>query len=172
VKKVFVIFFVVLFSMVSIKAFSSTIAVVDLGKVMSNSQAGKRAKSQIDSLIAAKKVVINRKIDDIKAIAKKLQNKKISKAQKKKETDLYESKIRDLQQYKASAAQEIREKENKLSGTMINDIVKIIKKYAVKHNIDAVFETGRGINVIYWNDKLDITKKITQLYDKQYSSKK
>ncbi len=171
-KKVFVILFVVMFSMVSLKAFSSTIAVVDLGKVMSNCKAGKAAKAQIDSLIAAKKVVINRKVDSIKKIAKKLQNKKLSSAQKKKETDIYEKAIRDLQQYKAEAAQEIREKENNISNKIINDLVKIIKKYAIAHKIDAVLETGRGINVIYWNDKLDITKKITQIYDKQYSSKK
>ncbi len=171
-KKIFVILFVVVFSMPSIEAFSSTIAVVNLGKVMTNCKAGKEAKAQIDSLIAAKKVIINRKIEEIKKIAKVLQKKNLSKSQKQKETTLYESKIRDLQQYKADAASEIRAKENTLSGKIINDIIKIIKHYAIAHKIDAVLETGRGINVVYWNDKLDITKAITSLYDKQYSSKK
>ncbi len=171
-KKVYVVLFIVMFGMIGSNAFASTIAVVNLGKIMSNCKAGKNAKAQIDSLISAKKIVINRKIDKIKKIAKILQNKKLSKAEKNKETTLYEKAIRDLQQYKADAANEIRQKENTLSNKIINGIIKVIKQYAISHKIDAVFETGRGINVIYWNDKLDITKKITQLYDKQYSSGK
>ena len=154
------------------KAFSSTIAVVNLGKIMTNCKAGQDAKAKIDSLIAAKKIIMNRKVSEIQKLAKQLQNKKLSKAEKEKETAVYQDKIKELQRYKGDAADEVRNKEMMLSNKIINDVIKIIKKYALLHKLDAVLEVGRGISVVYWNDKLDITNNIIKIYDKQYSSKK
>ncbi len=151
---------------------ASTIAVVNLGKIMSESKAGKAAKAEIDTLISAKKMVINRKISQIKKLAQKLSKKNLSKKEKEKLTSEYQAKIQDLEKYKSEAADEIRQKEQKLSAKIINAIINVIKNYAIAHKIDAVFEIGQGINTIYWNDKIDITNKILDLYNKEYSAKK
>ena len=157
------------FVLVSASSFASTIAVINLGKVMSESKAGKAAKAEINSLISAKKMVINRKMEQIKKLAKQLSKKNLSKKEKSKLVAEYQAKIRDLEKYKSEAADEIRQKEQKLSAKIINAIIKVIKNYAIAHKIDAVFEIGQGINTIYWNDKIDITNKILKIFDKEYS---
>jgi len=172
VRRLIVAFAVLAFVAVSFSVEASTIAVVNLGKVMTESKAGKAAKEQINTLISAKKEVINRKIEKVKKLAAKLSKKDLSKSEKEKLTKQYQQAIRDLEKYKSDAADEIRQKEQQLTTKIINGIIQVIKKYAIAHKIDAVFEIGQGINTIYWNDNIDITKKILKLYDKEYSGKK
>lgn len=170
-KKITVVLLSVFFlGVFSLNSFSSTIAVVDLQKAMTDCKAGKNAKAKINSVIEAKKVVIDRKVNSIKKLANELKNSKLSAKAKEEKTALYKDKIKELERYKNDAADEIRVKEREISSTIINDLIQIIKRYSIAHKIDVVFEVHQG--VIYWNDKLDITKNIIDMYDKEYISKK
>ncbi len=167
--------FIALFSIVLLVSFSSvvsakTIAVVDLEKAMHNCIAGKKAKKEIEKLVEAKKVVIDRKVNRLQQLARELRNSKLSKKLKDKKALSYQEKAKELERYKADAADEVRTKERELSTKVINDLIEVIKKYATAHKIDAVFETHQGL--IYWNDALDITQSIIKMYDAQYLKSK
>ncbi|WP_022670656.1 OmpH family outer membrane protein [Hippea alviniae] len=151
----------ILFSM---QAKASNIAFVNLRQILQESQAGKKAKSQIQALIEAKKTVIKRKSDALQKLLKKLNAKNISKAEKDKLKKEYEEKYRDLQMYQAKAAEEVRNKEVEETNKVLKLAINTIKKYAEKHNLDGVFEVSQG-NVIYWKDSLNITKTIIKLMD-------
>ncbi len=151
-------------------AFAKTIAVVDLEKAMHECKAGKHAKAEIEKLIEAKKVVIDRKVEQLKKLANQLQNSKLSKAIKDKKAALYQDRAKEIERYKSDAADEVRTKEKVLSTKVINDLIGVIKQYAISHKIDVVFETHQGL--IYWNDALDITKDIIKKYDAKYSKSK
>jgi outer membrane protein len=170
-KRLFVLVLsILLLSSFSTAAFAKSIAVVDLEKAMHDSKAGKHAKSEIQKLIEAKKVVIDRKVESLKKLANALQNSKLSKTAKDKKTAVYQDKAKELERYKNDAADEVRTKERELSTKVINDLINVIKKYAVSHKIDLVFEVHQGL--IYWNDVLDITKDIIKKYDAQYAKSK
>ncbi len=170
-KRFVVILLSIFFSgMFSVNSFSSTIAVVDLQKAMTDCKAGKNAKAKISSVIEAKRVVIDRKVSSIKKLADELKSGKLSAEAKEEKTALYKDKIKELERYKNDAADEIREKEREISSTIINALIQIIKRYSIAHKIDAVFEVHQG--VIYWNDKLDITQNVINMYNKEYISKK
>ncbi len=141
----------------SSNAFAAKIAFVNLKKVMQESNMGNQAKEQLKTLIEAKKMVIQRKENNLRNLMQKLNNKKISKAEKDKLRQQYSKAMADLQQYQAQASQEVRQKEIDITNKILTKAIGIIKDYAKKHGIDAVFETSQG-NVIYWNNKMDITK--------------
>ena len=163
-KKLAILGLTVLLSVVflSSNAFSAKIAFVNLRKVMQESNMGKQAKEQIKNLIEAKKIVIQRKEKNLNALIKKLNNKKLPKAEKEKLQKQYSKDMADLQQYQAQASEEVRQKEMEATNKILTKAIKIIKDYAKKHGIDAVFETSQG-NVIYWNDSMDITNTIIKL---------
>ena len=163
-KKLAILGLTVLLSVVflSSNAFSAKIAFVNLRKVMQESNMGKQAKEQIKNLIEAKKIVIQRKEKNLNALIKKLNNKKLPKAEKEKLQKQYSKDMADLQQYQAQASEEVRQKEMEATNKILTKAIKIIKDYAKKHGIDAVFETSQG-NVIYWNDNMDITNTIIKL---------
>ncbi len=166
-KRMLVVFLsVILLGAFSVSAAAKNIAVVDLEKAMHNCKAGQHAKSEIEKLIEAKKVVIERKVSQIKKLAKQLQNSKLSKSAKANKANVYQEKTKELERYKNDAADEVRTKERELSTKIINDLIGVVKKYAIAHKIDAVFEVHQGL--VYWNDALDITKNIVKMYDAQY----
>ncbi len=152
----------------SSNAFATKIAFVNLKKVMQESNMGKQAKEQLKTLIEAKKMVIKRKENNLRSLIKKLNNKKLSKTEKDKLQKQYSKDMADLQQYQAQASEEVRQKEIDVTNKILTKAINIIKDYAKKHGIDAVFETSQG-NVIYWNDNMDITDTIIKLMN---SSKK
>ncbi len=152
----------------SSNAFATKIAFVNLKKVMQESNMGKQAKEQLKTLIEAKKIVIKRKENNLRSLIKKLNNKKLSKTEKDKLQKQYSKDMADLQQYQAQASEEVRQKEIDVTNKILTKAINIIKDYAKKHGIDAVFETSQG-NVIYWNDNMDITDTIIKLMN---SSKK
>ncbi|WP_025270501.1 OmpH family outer membrane protein [Hippea sp. KM1] len=162
---------VVLLAGFGLKAEAGNIAFVNLRIILQDSKAGKAAKSEVETLIEAKKMVIENKTKQLKAILKKLKNNKLSKAEKDKLKKEYETKLNDLQQYQAKASQEVRKKEIEQTNKVLNLAITTIKNYAQKHHIDGVFELSQG-NVIYWNDAMDITKTIIKLMDEKKNSKK
>ncbi len=155
----------------SYTAKAEKIVVVNLRKVMQESNAGKSAKQQIQTLIEAKKIVIKKKEDKVKAIINKLNNKKITKKEKDKLQKEYQSAMSDLQQYQAQASQEIRKKEIEETNKILKKAVDLVKNYAKKHNIDVVLETSQG-SVVYWKDKLDITDIIIKMMNAKNKSTK
>ncbi|AEA34250.1 OmpH family outer membrane protein [Hippea maritima] len=154
-----------------LKAQASNIAFVNLRLILQESKSGKQAKSEVEAIIQAKKMVIEKKANDLKAILKKLKNKKLSKTEKEKLQKEYETKLNDLQQYQSKASQEVRKKEVEQTNKVLSLAIGTIKNYAKKHHIDGVFELSQG-NVIYWNDALDITKTIIKLMDSSKNTKK
>ncbi len=154
----------IIVSAMAIQAKASNVAFVNLSKILQESKAGKQAKSKIQSLIEAKKLVIKRKSDALQKIIKKLNAKNISKSEKDKLRKEYEEKYRDLQMYQAKATEEVRNKEVEETNKVLKLAIDTIKKYAKEHNLDGVFEISQG-NVIYWKDSLNITKTIIKLMD-------
>ncbi len=160
--------------LISAMAYNSnavTVAFVNLKKVMQDSNMGKAAKEQIKALIQAKKIVIKKKETKLKEIIKKLKSKKLSKKEKKKLQNEYTKAMVDLQQYQAQASQEVRKKEIEETNKILSKAVNVIKNYAKKRGIDAVFETSQG-SVVYWNDNMDITKTIIELMNKSENASK
>ncbi|WP_035586707.1 OmpH family outer membrane protein [Hippea jasoniae] len=156
---------------ISYNAFASTIAVVNLQKILQESKEGKEAKQTIQTLIEAKKIVIKNKTETLKKLAAKLKNSKLPKKEKDKLQKEYYTKLNLLQQYQANASEEVRQKEIQETNKILSRAIKLIKTYAQKHKIDAVFEISQG-NVVYWNDALDITQTIIKEMDNSKTKKK
>ncbi len=139
---------------------------VDMQRIINESNKGKQAKSLLESKIQKAKDKIKKMEEEIKKIKEELKSPVLSKqAKSEKETQL-QQKIRDLQRFKQDAQIEIANLEKQYTMEIINDVVKLIKKYRKEKNIPMIVEV-REAGIIAGDPKYDLTDKIINLYNKQ-----
>lgn len=154
----------------SSNAFALKVAVVDLNKALQNCQAGIDAKSMLQKIIDAKKTVIDNKQKELNDLAQKIQNPSTTKKEKQQLEVEYQTKLRDLERYKADATDDVVSKEREYTQNIINGLVETVKNISQKDGIDLVFEIHQGL--VYWNDALDITPQVIKEYNKIYEQSK
>ena len=151
-------------------AFALKVAVVDLNKALQDCQAGIDAKSMLQKIIEAKKMVIDSKQQELNTLSQKIQNPSTPKKDKQQLEIEYQTKLRDLERYKAYATDDVVSKEREYTQNIINGLVETIKNISQKESIDLVFEVHQGL--VYWNDALDITPQVIKVYNKIYEQSK
>ncbi len=152
------------------RALALKVAVVDLNKALQDCQAGIDAKSMLQKIIEAKKTVIDNKQQELNTLAQKIQNQSTPKKDKQQLEIEYQSKLRDLDRYKADATDDVVSKEREYTQNIINGLVETVKNISQKEGIDLVFEVHQGL--VYWNDALDITSQVIKEYNKIYEQSK
>lgn len=143
------------------------IAVVDMQKALQSVEAGKKAKSQLEKEVEAKK----KKFDSEKASITKMgeEFKKQSlvmsdEARAKKQGELQE-RIAKLQQEGMETEQELRMKEQQLTQPIINKLRGIVSDQAKKKGYSMVLEKNEN-TVLFSQDKDDLTSEVVSAYNK------
>ena len=164
-KNLFLITFIVLFSLNNLKA-DEKISYLDIEFILANTLAGK-------SLLENLKKVEDTKINEFKANDLKFQNNEkkilakkniISNEEIKKEINALQI---EFQKYKKEKTKEIKileKKKNKNIINFLNLINPIIEKYMTDNSIYILIDKK---NVFIANKDYDITKKLIELIDNQ-----
>jgi outer membrane protein len=143
------------------------IAVVDMQKALQSVEAGKKAKSQLEKEVEAKK----KEFDNEKAAITKMgeEFKKQSlvmsdEARAKKQNELQE-RVAKLQQKGMETEQSLRMKEQQLTQPIINKLRGIVSEQAKKKGYSMVLEKNEN-TVIFSQDKDDLTQEVVSAYNK------
>lgn len=151
------------------------VGVVDLLKALNESDAGKRAKADLESLIKSKQASIEEKGKTIEKLKIDLEKQAaiISPEAKKAKEEELERLIRDYQRIVADSQAEVKKKEGELTGEILKDLRNTINKIASEEGYSLVLEYAEGI-ILYANKSLDITDKVIKRYNesKQVGTKK
>jgi len=181
-KKVFIVFVASFFLAVSSYVspiFSADegkikIAVVDLYKLLNESEGGKKAKTDLESLIKAKQSLLDEKGKNIEKLRTDLEKQSAvmsPEAKKAKEEEL-EKLARDYQRLVSDAQTEVKKKEAELTSEILKDARELINKIAQEKGYSLVLEKADGL-VLYYSSNLDITDSlIKRLNELQKYSKK
>jgi len=142
------------------------IAVVDLYRALNESNAGKRAKTDLESLLKSKEASVDDKrktIENLKAGLDKQSSIISAEARKTKEADL-ERLMRDYQRMLADSQTELKKKESDLTGDILKELRELINKIGEEEKLSLVLEHMEGL-VLFSDKTLDITDKVIERYN-------
>ncbi|NCO67118.1 MAG: hypothetical protein COY75_00065 [Nitrospirae bacterium CG_4_10_14_0_8_um_filter_41_23] len=137
---------------------------IDLQKVLNESEAGKKAKSDLEALIKSKESTIEEKgkaIEKLKGEMEKQASVLSAGARKKKEDEL-EKLLREYNRLVQDSQAEVKKKEGELTGAIIKESREIIEKIGAEEGYTLIIERGM---VIYSNKGIDITDSVLKKYD-------
>jgi outer membrane protein len=144
---------------------------IDVQKILNESDAGKKAKSDLESLIKSKQSSIDEKgknIEKLKTEIEKQASVLSADARKTKEDEL-EKYIREYQRIVQDSQSEIKKKEAELTDTILKEIRELIEKIGEEEGYSLIIEKGM---VLYSSKGIDITDTLLKRYDELKKSKK
>ncbi len=149
------------------------VGIVDLLKALNESEAGKKARTELESLLKSKQTSIEEKGKNIEKLRADLEKQAaiISAEAKKAKEDELERLIRDYQRIVADSQSELKKKEGELTGEILKDLREIINKIAQEEGYSLILEHAEGL-VLYTNKSLDLTDKVIKRYNESKTGKK
>lgn len=149
------------------------IGYVDLRVALNESDAGKKAKVELESLIKTKQTAIDERgktIEKLKGELEKQTSVLSAEARKAKEDEI-ERTVRDYQRLVQDAQAEVKKKENEVTGSILTELREVINKIANEDSYTLIFENVGGI-IIYSKKDLDITDRVVKSYNESKKQKK
>jgi outer membrane protein len=117
---------------------------IDVQKILNESEAGKKAKNDLEGLIKSKQISIDEKgraIEKLKADIEKQASVLSAEARKNKEDDL-EKQIREYQRLVQDSQAEIKKKEADLTEAILKDIREMIESIGEEEGYALIIEKG------------------------------
>ena len=148
------------------EAKSFTVYYVDLQEVLMESNKGKQAKAVIKSKIQTFRKELDKLKKEIQQIQNELKSPVLSKKARTEKENLLQQKILTYQQKQQEAQQQIAELEDKYTREILDEVVKLIRKYRKEKNIPMIVDK-RTAGIISADPKYDLTKTIINLYNRE-----
>lgn len=148
------------------------IVYIDSQKVITESLVGKEAFGKLKALSDQKEADLKKREAKIKGLSDQIQAKSATMSASAKE-DLqkqYEKEVKEYNRTYKDAQDELRNEEMKILKPWTKDLEEIIKNYGQKNKIDLILDRTNPV-VIYGSDKIDVTKAILEIFNKNYQEK-
>lgn len=155
------------------KAEELKIGYVDLRLALNESEAGKKAKTELESLIKIKQAAIDEKgktIDKLKADLEKQASVLSEEARKSKEEEI-ERQIREYQRLVQDSQAEVKKKESELTNAILKELREVIDKIGKEENYTLILENVEGF-ILYSKKDIDLTEKVIKTYNDTKTKKK
>ena len=149
------------------------IGVVDLMRALNESDAGKKAKTDLEGLIKGKQVQLDvkgKEIEKLKGEVEKQSSVLSAEARKSREEEL-ERMLRDYQRLVSDSQAEVKKKENEVTGGIIREIRAILDKIGEEGGYTLVVENAEGI-ILYSKKDLDLTDSVIKRYNESKAKDK
>jgi outer membrane protein len=116
---------------------------------------------QLDSLQQVYRMLISNYQSDAPMLSP------VEKKQRQELIQMQEGKLRDEQM---QIQEKIKEKEDKLTQGVLNQINSFVELYGKENDYDLIFGTTLSGNILYGNEAIDITKEVKEELNKSYKS--
>ena len=149
------------------------VGVVDLMKVLNESDSGKKAKSNLETLIKSKQSVLDEKgkeIEKLKADLEKQSSVLSADAKKSKEEDL-EKLLREYQRLVGDSQSEVKKKESEFTGGILKEIRAIVDKMGEDGGYTIIFENADGL-VLFSKKDINLTEVVIKKYNESKAKSK
>ncbi len=146
---------------------------LDLMRTINESDAGKKAKSDLEALIKSKQSAIDEKGKNIEKLRADLEKQSAllsSDAKKVKEEEI-ERLIRDYQRTVSDSQEEVKKKEGELTSEIIRELRELISKVGQEEKYSLILEMSEG-GVLYADKSIDITEVMMKKYNEAKAGKK
>jgi outer membrane protein len=146
---------------------------VDLARALNESEPGKKAKADLESLIKQKQTGIDEKgkaIEKLRGDLEKQASVLSADARKLKEDEL-ERLIRDYQRVVSDSQNEVKKKEGELTNDIIGDLRGIIQKIGQDEGYTMILENADG-QILFAQKDIDLTDTVIKRFNESRSKGK
>ena len=140
------------------------IGFIDLQRALLESEAGKKAKQDLDALEKSKKSVIDEKVKSINKVEEELtkQSSVLSADARKLKEDELERLQRDFQRIVADARAELQKKETELTEAILKEISEIVDVFGQEEGYSLIL---RSEVILHVKKDLDLTDFIIKRFN-------
>ena len=144
------------------------VAVIDINKILNESEAGKVAKKKIESRYEELKKKVEEKQEEAKKIKDEIDKQKIilGKEKLKEKEDALNARIGELRQLTQEAEKEMQTRQGELTQDVLKSIKVKLEKLVADEKIDLVLDQAQG-GVVFFNPALDLTARVQVLLNKE-----
>ena len=142
------------------------IGCIEFQKVLNESDAGKKAKTDLEILVKSKQTTIDEKgktIEKMKADLEKQASVLSAEAKKSKEEEL-EKVLREYQRLVQDSQTEVKKKELELTDAIIKDMRQLVEKIGEEGGYTLIMEKTGGM-VLYSTKDIDLTDAVIKRYN-------
>ncbi len=143
------------------------VAVIDVNKVLNESEAGKVARKQMEGRYEELKKKIESANEEARKMKEDLDKQKILLGKEKlaAKEEALKAKVGELRELTKEAEKEMQNRQGELTRDVLKIIEVQVDKIVQEEKIDLVLERGGG--VVHFNPSLDITDKVLSLVNKE-----
>lgn len=144
------------------------VAVIDINKILNESEEGKVAKKKIESRYEELKKKVEEKQEEAKKIKDEIDKQKIilGKEKLKEKEDSLNAKVAELRQMTQDAEREMQKSQGELTQEVLKSVKVKMDKVVSEQKIDLVLDLTQG-GVIHFNTAIDITARVQELVNKE-----
>jgi outer membrane protein len=143
------------------------IAVIDVNKVMNESEIGKGARKKMETRYEELKKKVDARGEEVRKMKEDLDKQKIllGKEKLKEREDALNAKVTELRQLTQEAEKEMQNRQGELTREVLKIVEGQWEKIVKQEKIDLLLERSSG--VVHYNPSLDITSKVLDLVNKE-----
>lgn len=142
-------------------------AVVDMQKAIQASEAGKKAKKELEKEFEKKKGELKKKEDELKKRAEEFEKKKMvlsDKVREEQQVELQQEMLKFREEL-GKSQQNIQVKERDLTKPILDKVQKVIGDIAKEKDLTVVFERAEQ-SVMFVKPEMDITEEVIKRANK------
>ena len=143
------------------------VAVIDINKILNESDAGQAAKKKMEARYEELKKTIDAKQEEARKLKEEIDRQKVmlGKEKLKEKEDALQAKVGELQKLTQEGEREMQARQ----GEMTREVLKVVETQldtVVKaEKLDLVLERSAG--VVHFAESLDITRRVLDLVNKE-----
>lgn len=142
------------------------IGIVDMQKALRTVEAGKKAKQDLETAFNKKKEELEKEQEALKKMDEELKKQSLAlsdKAKEKKQLE-FQKRLAEFQQKTAQSQMEIQQKEQNLTGPIIEKLRKLISDIAKDKKYTVVLEKNEN-NVLFSQDQDEFTDEVVSKFN-------
>lgn len=164
---ILILFFITLNFSLSAFSFAvetTKIGYIDLQRIVYESDAGKKAKSELDALIKSKQAIVDEKRQNLERLKSDLEKQAsvLSPEAKKAKQDEIEKMEREYLRLAQDSETELRKKDAELKEMIVKEIFELMDKIGKEEGYTLILDRSM---VIYGNKEIDITSMVIKKYN-------
>ena len=139
------------------------VAVIDMNKILNDSQAGQAAKKKMEARYEELKKKIDGTQEEARKIKEEIDKQKVmlGKEKLKEKEDALQAKINELRQMTQDGEQEMQARQTELTREVLKAVQAKIEVVVKADKLDLVLEKSAG--VVHFNPSMDISSKVLAL---------
>ena len=141
------------------------VAVIDVNKILNDSEAGQAAKKKMEARYEELKKTIDLKQEEARKIKEEIDKQKVmvGKEKLKEKEDALQAKVNELRQLTQEGEREMQTRQSELTREVLKAVEAKVDVVVKADKLDLVLEKSAG--VIHYNASMDITRRVLALVD-------